>query len=285
MYLVGVDERGGIKGFTFIRPLTAEEVSRYRDGVQHLGDVKASLDLLPLVQTNFAHLAKVIDQILVTPGSDLMDFETRRTAGVEVNRLLANFLSSARLFLDHSETRLARRYGRNSEEFRAFKDATAAEFDSRAEYRIMSKLRNYIQHCGMPLQQIAVSSRYDPDTKESTYRVAVELSVEHLLSQYNEWGKARADLTASAEDIPLKPLLAPYADSLERIEAAMLRAEKAALHRSAEYVAQLLAQAGSQWLDVTVATKIDHDAKRSTFKFLEPPRELLVALGVARYRD
>jgi len=68
-----------------------------------------------------------------------------------LNRRLSNLLSSIRLFLDHSEFAFKRKYGKKSEEVEAFKKYASEKYDSSFSYRFVYKLRNYVQHCGIPI--------------------------------------------------------------------------------------------------------------------------------------
>lgn len=75
-----------------------------------------------------------------------------------VNLHVMNFLSSIKTFLDHSEFKLKRTHGEHSEIYRNFKNATNHAFDTCFSYRFLYHLRNYVQHCGMPVTGFAPSS-------------------------------------------------------------------------------------------------------------------------------
>ena len=73
---------------------------------------------------------------------------------VELNRAFVNFLLSMRLWLDHVETRLVRRYSKSSKQYQAFKATCAAAYDAHVSYRFLYELRNYAQHCGLPINSV-----------------------------------------------------------------------------------------------------------------------------------
>src|SRR6476646_1442100 len=78
-----------------------------------------------------------------------------------------NWLSAMRMFLDHQETDLTRRFGKLSPEFVAFKTATSAAYDSEVGYRFAYQLRNYVQHCGLPLGHVDVRRSGNPLMKKT----------------------------------------------------------------------------------------------------------------------
>ena len=67
-----------------------------------------------------------------------------------IDKWLLNILSSFKALLDHLETRITRNYGKDSKEYDQLKSAYSYEFDNVFSYAFSYKLRNYIQHCGMP---------------------------------------------------------------------------------------------------------------------------------------
>jgi len=75
-----------------------------------------------------------------------------------LNRLMLNFLSAFRTFLDHTQTNLDRTYGKESENFKIFKKTRSSYYDNYFSYRFLDKLRNYSQHMGMPITGIDTSS-------------------------------------------------------------------------------------------------------------------------------
>jgi hypothetical protein len=122
-----------------------------------------------------------------------------------VNRAIINFLASMRLFLDHTETRLDRRYGRHSRPFGAYKQATAAAHDARASYRILYNMRNYVQHCGMPIEDIQVRAHAAGTTVVK--EVAVECDANILLDRFDDWRHAKTDLEGLRPQFAIAPLV------------------------------------------------------------------------------
>jgi len=74
-----------------------------------------------------------------------------------INRLLLNYLTSIKAFLDRWETRVKRTYGHDSEMAAYFKTITNQKYDESFSYRFIDQLRNYAQHCGEPISTINTS--------------------------------------------------------------------------------------------------------------------------------
>lgn len=66
-----------------------------------------------------------------------------------INRSVLNILTSMRTMTDHLETKVKRTYGEHSTEWGELKKQLSLVFDTQFSYCFASKLRNYVQHCGM----------------------------------------------------------------------------------------------------------------------------------------
>jgi hypothetical protein len=83
-----------------------------------------------LVEKNFQtylNIQKFVGRILVLGRK--FGQPDRKALGQSVMSQIVNWLTSFRLFLDHAETDLKRRYGADSDQFRQFYDRTALAFD------------------------------------------------------------------------------------------------------------------------------------------------------------
>jgi hypothetical protein len=116
-----------------------------------------------------------------------------------------NFLSSFLSFLDHSETHFADADVSGMWK-RRFKDCRAAFFDTVFAYRFLYGLRNYVQHCGLPLGGIHASAW--PDTQGNVQtKFRVYLARDHLLL-WSKWRPdVRTDLEKQSKEIELMPLV------------------------------------------------------------------------------
>lgn len=124
---------------------------------------------------------------------------------VEMCKGVLNLLSSLKVFLEFSETYLKRKYGGNSTEFKAFKDSQARRFDESFSYRFCYKLRNYTQHCGLPVGELATSTAHRSSTDRTTV-LSLVLVRKELLETF-DWGK---HVVSHLEKLPEKIDLLPH---------------------------------------------------------------------------
>lgn len=109
----------------------------------------------------------------------------------DINRLVLNFLSSIHTFLDHTETYIKRTYGKKPKESQNFEKTTNSYFDTYFSYRLLSKLRNYSQHVGMPMTCLTATSKMvNPDQMEYNHVLeTIALKDESLKFDDFDWGK------------------------------------------------------------------------------------------------
>jgi len=125
------------------------------------------------------------------------------------NRLILNILTAFRAFIDHSETYLKQKYGRNSQIFRDWQKLVSDKATDNLSFAFLSNLRNYVQHCGMPVGHIGFESRLDNETESISYVAEFNFDRDDLLARYRGWQPAV--LTALRK----RPALFPIQPELE----------------------------------------------------------------------
>ena len=146
----------------------------------------------------------------------------RKALGQAVMGQIVNWLTSFRLFLDHAETNLKRRYGADSEQVRRFDEQTALAFDSEFGYRFISKFRNYVQHCGSPLSSLTIGSVPMGEGLPPQSKASFCLNRDQLLVAF-DWGtKVGTDLQKVAEVFELEPLASKAMEQLREIDRLLL---------------------------------------------------------------
>lgn len=109
----------------------------------------------------------------------------------DINRLVLNFLSAVRTFLDHAQTYITKTYGEKSEELQSFNKSRFSCFDTHFSFRFLSKLRNYSQHIGMPITDLHASYEVvNLDPLEYDY-VLKPITLKDDLLKFDDfkWGK------------------------------------------------------------------------------------------------
>lgn len=138
-------------------------------------------------------------------------------AFLHANRLLLNYLSSIRTFLDHSEAFLKRKYADNSIYVAGYQKMTSVFFDNSFAYRFFYKLRNFAQHVGLPIDQVEFSSKYSPN-RQINGSLKITFNRDELLSSYKEWGKVKTDLQSMNEEFEVMPLVSEMSHNIREIE-------------------------------------------------------------------
>jgi hypothetical protein len=125
---------------------------------------------------------------------------------INVNRLILNLLSAIRTFLDHKETQLKRKFGKKSNELFLFEEEKRSAFDNNFEYRFVSKLRNYAQHCGLPIAPPEIKSFQDENSGVQN-EINIFFERNELLSKF-DWGVlVRKDLESQPEKFDCWPVI------------------------------------------------------------------------------
>lgn len=138
----------------------------------------------------------------------------------DVNRRLANLLSTTRLYLDHLRHDAAPLFERAGRDATAIKAITSAEYDGRLGYRVMEALRNYVQHRGLPLHSLTLGGKW-LDTDEGHLRkerVDLFLKVDCIAKDGKFKPGILEELRRGDSKLPLKPLVRDYITGLMRIQ-------------------------------------------------------------------
>lgn len=216
-----------------IRDLSLEELKQYEMHIEKINSFEQDFSLYFITTLNYYDLQQAIKEHSISI-INTDDRSIARAIMMDLNRRLINYMTSARSFVDHMETILKRKFGESSAEYITFKSATSKEFDDYFAYRFFYKLRNYAQHCGMPISRIHGKYNYDTETKStSDETVMILFSRDSLLRNYSEWGKiVKKDLINMEEDILINPYLEEFHQSLIRINGVIMSSKLEKLQES-----------------------------------------------------
>lgn len=242
LVLVGLTpDGGGGATFEFFRALSAAEADRYRRAHSRIGEKALAFQLIDFLIDNLADAESAVRAIGVR--SPDQTSRAGRGHARAANRTIINYLTAVRLYLDHTHARLRRTYGAGSNPLEAFGEATRAVHESAPVYPFVYKLRNYVQHCGMPLQVVRRSDRIVPDgqggeqTESETF---VGCNRDQLLANYDSWGaNAKAFISAQSNEFELMPILKQFDRELEQVQKAVWIAETKELWSDILFVVRL----------------------------------------------
>lgn len=209
---------GGLN-FRFEIELTSDKYTTLTDGLNPVFRLGLR-DMYTLVARNYRQLDRLADfyvQLFGRVHRPARGIQPRDAANGVIEASI-NWLNATRLFIDHEQTSLTRRYGKESRELAVFDGARAAAFDGNFAYRFLYGLRNYTTHCGLPLSRVSLQkSNPDDAAKGLSQRIVFSLDRDDLLSQF-DWGKhvtpgLRA-LPVTFELLPLIHEAMPHFDSI-----------------------------------------------------------------------
>lgn len=216
------------KNLVDVRELNDAEAEEFSKAFTHLHDFWADQRLFEVVRLNyddfFAYYNRSSEIIKEgSPHTWLLLEEWNQN----FNRLLLNYLASVRTFLDHSETKIHKRYGNNSPQFIRFKEACCNAYDNHFAYRFLYELRNYAQHCGLPIGVLKVGESLE-----------VFFDRDYLLGNYKKWKRLENELMNCKPWFEVNSLLNEMMACLYRILSSLV-ADWSDLIQSAEFIKTL----------------------------------------------
>lgn len=164
-------------------PITEEEALGARKARKVLNTAFALEEAYDLLVSNFLEL----DQDALCEAARYVVQDSRRyeewfEQRARANRRVVNLLTAARLYLDHVPQHLSECVSNTNDAVREFKQATAAQYDSRFSYRFMEALRNHVQHSGLAVDIVEHNSQWsgkEPEVINET-RISLFSKREHL---------------------------------------------------------------------------------------------------------
>jgi hypothetical protein len=201
--------------FKEIRTLSQSDFEKYSEYIVKLIFLKNDENLFKIVDLNYVDFVLKIECITNQYSEGDINTEDQQYLHLEVNRLILNLLSSIRTYLNHTETKLKREYGVESDEFKMFKIETSRAYDENFAYRFLYKLRNFSQHCGLPAGSVKLSSFNENGLAK--YILQLSIQRDDLLSKF-DWGNPITDdLRQQEEFFDILNLLKINYNLLEKI--------------------------------------------------------------------
>jgi hypothetical protein len=136
-----------------------------------------------------------------------------------LNRRVINLLTSCRLYLDHIRHDLNSIFGKGAGATKMVVQETNNQYDAKLGYRVMEALRNYVQHRGLPIDNMLHS--VSPDKPRVGFAAH---TITPLLNTYkiNEDGGFKQSvlnelINAHGEQVDLKPLVREYIEGIAEV--------------------------------------------------------------------
>ncbi|HEV7766223.1 MAG TPA: hypothetical protein VGQ76_14555 [Thermoanaerobaculia bacterium] len=191
-----------------------DELTRHRDRLRFLDLIHWNLEEYLILQERL-----LIDGFERT-GNPL------RSAGLDLNRRVMNLLSAIRSYLDHTETDLKRRFGDTSDRVNRFKALTNKLYDNQFSYRFIYRFRNFVQHCGLPLDT------FSHEASPTSRMLQAAVSRSRLLDGF-DWGSLRHEIERLPEKVDLTELLVAHVTHLSELHQRLCAEELPAVKHAA----------------------------------------------------
>jgi hypothetical protein len=268
--------------FERIRDLSAAEERLHHAGIALLrahDDGSQLLKMADLDRQDFSRAVESWSRRVPKPGKR---GQITREASLDLNREFLGFLASFRQFLDHHETRIKRTYAAAPEVFEEFRTATRAAYGESFEYRFAYKLRNYAQHCGVPLGDVEFESRLHGGSAVNQLHLNFER--DRLLAEgCGKWGSVEADLRSQQAAFPVEPLPGIIMSHLDSIWKRTALAERPLLQKAADTIGRIVLDARRRGTIPVILTI--HGSPRNQIEIIMPPVPLMHELGHPEFLD
>lgn len=203
-----------------IRPLGNEEVEVYDTQKNIFMGFVNDFALVEYVRLNYESLMELLSETItkVSKEPSFIGSYPFKNFPFLLNTRILNYMMSVKTLLDHMETSINRRFGKDSTEFVEFKALTANEFDSNFSYRFMYKLRNFVQHCGMPPLSYTISKSLDETSSTLSIELIVYFMRDELIRGFSKWGRlVKDDLTQMDESFPIMPIFNEHINAIFKV--------------------------------------------------------------------
>ncbi|QDK80826.1 hypothetical protein EXU85_20325 [Spirosoma sp. KCTC 42546] len=147
---------------------------------------------------------------------------------INTNRIFTNYINSCRIFIDHLDGKLNHKYGKESFEYKTFKQAKSYCYDNYFSYKFFYHLRNYAEHVDFPIHDVIVEHSSDEKGSDKEIETSFNLffNRDELLKCPNIFKKIGNELKVKEEQIPVLPLVEEYEATIEIILDSLLIAER-----------------------------------------------------------
>lgn len=133
---------------------------KYREAKIKFLQIKLIEEKFDLILRNFQEFQSELISQAIDYGFDLLFSHTRFINNrLSINRRIANFLMSVRVYLDQYPKHIKKIYGENSNVFCSLKSYKRSIYVEDIFFQVLSELRNYVQHSNLPIDLFTYSGR------------------------------------------------------------------------------------------------------------------------------
>jgi hypothetical protein len=200
----------------FVRPFADAEADALDASLKRINRFSQDQQLYIICELNYAELESTLHEYDENFENYAGNYVSVETITSNISRCILNHLSSFRMLIDHAETAMNRRFGAASPEFLEFKRALSREYDGNFAYRFLYRLRNFVQHLGLPIDSWSRTS----EAGGPPAQLQISLSRERLLADRDVWGAIVSEIEGLPAKIPITKYFNDLRPSLENVRKA-----------------------------------------------------------------
>jgi len=134
---------------------------KYREAAENFLQIKLIEEKFDLILQNFQEFQSELISQAINYGFDPFFSHTRFINNrLSINRRIANFLMSVRVYLDQYPKHIKKIYGENSNVFCSLKSYKQSVYDKDLFFQVLYELRNYVQHTDLPVHLYTQPGRW-----------------------------------------------------------------------------------------------------------------------------
>lgn len=137
-----------------------------------------------------------------------------------LNGRFANFLTTAKLYKDHSAHDISTFYGKESEQFTDHDKLQSIHYNKRLGYRVMEAARNFLQHRSLIVYGTSYQAKHVEEEGRVVHSGMVNLSIRKLREEGGFKSSVLSELEVIADkkgNVDIRPLAREYMSSLGEI--------------------------------------------------------------------
>jgi hypothetical protein len=172
-----------ILGTTKILPIESSYFCKLQQSRNALVAAKAIEEKYDLLISNYLEfekeiLVQVAEQVIFSKES----YDDSYAIKTIMNRRIVNLLTSTKLYYDQMERKIRDCDFNDGSLAKETLSYFSREYDDHFHYRFMENLRNYVQHCGLAVHSLSLSSRWEgeDDTRQMRNGMGIFATVEEL---------------------------------------------------------------------------------------------------------
>ena len=202
-----------------IREIAADELALLNSAIDSLGLFNRSYSLLEICEENFLELVEFFQRMEQARG---FNDKTWHGCSITLNRLLQNYLSSFRTYIDQHKAVFKRGSSSNLNLFDQFKKQTECQSGNNFSYRFLWELRNYFQHCGLVVGGVDIFPQ--PGNCVGLFStMMIYLDRNSLLKVYNWKPALKTEIENNPDRIDIKSHVLQLHDCIHEIAHLCLR--------------------------------------------------------------